>query len=118
MASIDLPSSAAASPKSTQDHVGGLSSTPAVIVLDLKLPRIDGLEVLRRLRADADTRSKRAPVGLLTTSREQPDIYEGYNLGANSYHRKPLDFEKFSRFVGRLGLYWRGLNQPIESVEH
>lgn len=97
----------------TGSHAGrDLALMPAVILLDLKLPRIDGLEVLRRIRADA--RTKWVPVVILTTSREQQDIYEGYNLGANSYIRKPVDFEKFSKFVGHLGLYWLTLNQPIE----
>ena len=97
----------------TGSHAGrDLALMPALILLDLKLPRIDGLEVLRRIRADARTRS--VPVVILTTSREQQDIYEGYNLGANSYIRKPVDFEKFSQFVGQLGLYWLMLNQPAE----
>ena len=97
----------------TGSHAGrDLALMPAVILLDLKLPRIDGLEVLRRIRADA--RTQWVPVVILTTSREQQDIYEGYNLGANSYIRKPVDFEKFSQFVGQLGLYWLKLNQLIE----
>lgn len=97
----------------TGSHAGrNVSSMPAVILLDLKLPRIDGLEVLRRIRADV--RSKWVPVVILTTSKEQQDIYEGYNLGANSYIRKPVDFEKFSQFVGQLGYYWLRLNQQID----
>jgi len=91
---------------------GERAAMPAVVLLDLKLPRIDGLEVLRRIRADA--RTQRLPVVVLTTSREQQDIYESYNLGANSYIRKPVDFEKFSLIVGQLGLYWLTLNQIIE----
>lgn len=87
---------------------------PAVVLLDLKLPRIDGLEVLRRIRADARTRL--LPVVILTTSKEQQDIFEGYRLGANSYIRKPVDFEKFIQAVGQLGLYWLVLNEPAETV--
>lgn len=89
-----------------------LSVAPAVILLDLKLPRVDGLEVLRRVRADA--RTNLLPVVILTTSREQQDIYEAYQLGANSYIRKPVDFEKFIYAVGQLGLYWLVLNEPVD----
>lgn len=85
---------------------------PAVVLLDLKLPRIDGLEVLRRVRADPRTRL--LPVVILTTSKERHDIEEGYSLGANSYIRKPVDFEKFIQAVGQLGLYWLVLNEPPE----
>ena len=95
-------------------HYAGrdLSVAPAVILLDLKLPRVDGLEVLRRVRADA--RTNLLPVVILTTSREQQDIYEAYQLGANSYIRKPVDFEKFIYAVGQLGLYWLVLNEPVD----
>jgi two-component system response regulator len=87
---------------------------PAIVLLDLKLPRIDGLEVLRRIRADA--RTALLPVVILTTSREQQDIFEGYSLGANSYIRKPVDFEKFIQAIGQLGLYWLVLNEPVEPM--
>lgn len=87
---------------------------PAVILLDLKLPRIDGLEVLRRIRADK--RTSLLPVVILTTSKEQQDIHEAYSLGANSYIRKPVDFEKFIYTVGQMGLYWLALNEPAEPV--
>lgn len=90
-----------------------MSLMPAVILLDLKLPRIDGLEVLRRVRADP--RTSLLPVVVLTTSKEQQDIYEAYSLGANSYIRKPVDFEKFIYAVGQLGLYWLALNEPVEA---
>ena len=94
-------------------HAGrDLSIMPAVVLLDLKLPRIDGLEVLRRIRANE--RTSLLPVVILTTSKEQQDIYEGYSLGANSYIRKPVDFEKFIQAVGQLGLYWLVLNEPVD----
>ena len=96
-------------------HAGrDLSVQPAVVLLDLKLPRIDGLEVLRRIRASE--RTSLMPVVILTTSKEQQDIYEGYSLGANSYIRKPVDFEKFIQAVGQLGLYWLVLNEPVDAV--
>lgn len=94
-------------------HAGrDTANAPAVVLLDLKLPRIDGLEVLRRLRADDRTRL--LPVVVLTTSKEQQDIHEAYSLGANSYIRKPVDFEKFIHAVGQLALYWLVLNEPVE----
>jgi len=86
---------------------------PALILLDLKLPRIDGLEVLRRIRADGH--ASLLPVVVLTTSRELQDIQEAYRLGANSYIRKPIDFERFIEAVGRIGVYWLSLNEPAES---
>lgn len=88
------------------------ASMPAVILLDLKLPRIDGLEVLRRIRASEKTAL--LPVVVLTTSKEHQDISEAYRLGANSYIRKPVDFERFIHAVGQLGLYWLSLNEPAE----
>ncbi|WP_341678994.1 response regulator [Niveibacterium sp. SC-1] len=89
-----------------------LTQMPAVILLDLKLPRIDGLEVLRRIRADL--RTALLPVVVLTTSREQQDIQDAYRLGANSYIRKPVDFERFIHTVGQLGMYWLSLNEPAD----
>lgn len=95
-------------------HAGrDIAAKPSVVLLDLKLPRIDGLEVLRRIRADNQTRL--LPVVILTTSKEQQDIYEAYSLGANSYIRKPVDFEKFIHAVGQLALYWLSLNEPVEN---
>lgn len=82
---------------------------PRVILLDLKLPKVDGLEVLRRLRADERTRS--LPVVVLTSSNEEPDIAAAYRLGANSYIVKPVDFEAFARAVSEVGLYWVLLNE-------
>lgn len=83
---------------------------PEVVLLDLKLPRLDGLEVLRRLRADERTR--RLPVVVLTSSSEDQDILRSYDLGANSYVRKPVDFGQFLEAARQLGLYWLVLNQP------
>jgi two-component system response regulator len=83
---------------------------PQIILLDLKLPKIDGLEVLRRLRQDPRTRL--LPVAILTTSNEERDILASYELGANSYIRKPVDFEQFMEAVRQLGLYWLVLNVP------
>jgi two-component system response regulator len=87
-----------------------LSSMPAVILLDLKLPKIDGLEVLRHLRADK--RTELLPVVIVTSSKEERDLINGYKLGANSYVRKPVDFLQFSEAVRQLGLYWLLLNEP------
>ena len=83
---------------------------PQVILLDLKLPKIDGLEVLRRVRADARTRL--LPVVILTSSKEEQDMIMGYGYGANSYVRKPIDFNQFVEAVNQLGLYWLVLNEP------
>lgn len=92
----------------TGTYAGRQPATPAVVLLDLKLPRIDGLEVLRRVRADE--RTKYLPVVILTSSDEEQDIVRSYSLGANSYVRKPVDFGRFSDAVRQLGLYWLLLN--------
>jgi DNA-binding response OmpR family regulator len=93
-------------------HAGrDLSVMPQLILLDLKLPKVDGLEVLRRLRSDARTRL--LPVVILTSSTEEEDRIAGYGLGANSYVRKPVDFAQFIEAVRQLGLYWLILNEPV-----
>src|SRR5208282_1219643 len=89
---------------------GRASELPTLTLLDLKLPKIPGLEVLRRIRADARTR--RLPVVILTTSTEEQDLAAGYDLGVNSYIRKPVDFNQFARCIEQLGLYWLVLNEP------
>jgi two-component system response regulator len=92
---------------------GNGHTPPALVLLDLKLPKVDGLEVLRRVRADARTRL--LPVVILTTSREEQDLANGYQLGANSYIRKPVDFGQFTEAVRQLGLYWLVLNEAPPS---
>lgn len=86
---------------------------PQVVLLDLKLPKIDGLEVLRRIRSDERTRL--LPVVILTSSKEEQDMIRGYGYGANSYVRKPIDFNQFVEAVNQLGLYWLVLNEPPPS---
>ncbi len=88
-----------------------INNMPAVILLDLKLPKIDGLEVLRRLRADE--RTKFLPVVVLTTSKEDQDLINSYRLGCNSYVRKPVDFTQFINAAEQLGLYWLCLNEVL-----
>jgi two-component system response regulator len=84
---------------------------PLVVLLDLKLPKVDGLEVLRRVRSDE--RTQMLPVVILTSSNEERDVINGYKLGTNSYVQKPVDFAAFMDAVGQLGLYWLMLNQPV-----
>jgi two-component system response regulator len=92
------------------DHDRAAKPIPIVVLLDLKLPRIDGFEVLRRIRAEERTR--RVPVVILTSSSEDRDLISGYDLGANSYVRKPVRFEEFSIAITQLGVYWVQLNEP------
>ncbi len=83
---------------------------PKLVLLDLKLPKIDGMEVLRAIKGDP--RTKVIPVVVLTTSREEKDVLESYNLGVNSYIQKPVDFEQFREVVSKLSLYWLVVNEP------
>ena len=95
----------------TGSHSGrDVNDLPKLVLLDLKLPRADGLEVLGRIRAD--DRTKRLPVVVLTSSKEEQDLTDSYNLGANSYIQKPVDFTQFTEAVRQLGLYWLLLNEP------
>ena len=99
----------------TGSHAGrDPRAIPQLMLLDLKLPRMDGLEVLRRMRADERTRL--VPVVILTSSREQQDMIDGYGLGANSYVQKPVDFARFVQAVEQIKLYWLMLNELPEMV--
>jgi CheY-like chemotaxis protein len=89
---------------------GGKCRHPKVILLDLKLPKVNGLEVLRRIKSDEQTRT--IPVVMMTSSREDRDVVDSYRLGVNSYIVKPVDFDQFTEAVRQLGLYWMLLNQP------
>ena len=91
------------------------SLMPVIVLLDLKLPKVDGLEVLKRIRADERTRC--LPVVILTSSKEEQDLAAGYDLGANSYIRKPVDFEQFTQAIAHLGLYWLVWNEPPPKVK-
>jgi two-component system response regulator len=91
-------------------HKGRTEPDPQLVLLDLKLPKVDGLEVLRQLREDS--RTKLLPVVILTSSKEESDLLRGYELRANSYIRKPVDFTRFVDSVRELGMYWLVLNEP------
>jgi two-component system response regulator len=88
-----------------------LSHRPRLILLDLKMPKVDGLEVLKQIKGDS--RTKAIPVVVLTSSREESDVLASYELGVNSYIRKPVDFDKFTESVRTIGLYWLLLNEPL-----
>ena len=89
---------------------------PRLVLLDLKLPKVDGMEVLKRLKADS--RTSTIPVVILTSSKEERDLINGYGLGANSYIQKPVDFEQFQKTVKSAGLYWLLINQaPVKKAE-
>lgn len=99
----------------TGAHAGrDANQLPQVVLLDLKLPKVDGLEVLERIRSDS--RTKLLPVVILTSSKEDRDLVESYSRGANSYVRKPVDFQEFLEAAKQLGLYWLVLNEPPPSV--
>jgi len=92
----------------------GSSIKPAVVLLDLHLPKVDGFSVLKQLRADE--RTKLTPIVVLTSSREEQDVIAGYELHANSYIRKPVDFERFTEAVRQIGVYWLLLNEPAPAA--
>ncbi|MDD1714523.1 MAG: response regulator [Methanoregulaceae archaeon] len=94
----------------TGSYEGKPGMKPKVILLDLKLPKVDGLEVLRKIKGDSSTRS--IPVVVFTSSREERDILDSYNLGVNSYIVKPVQFDQFANVIRDLGLYWQVINQP------
>ena len=84
---------------------------PKLVLLDLKLPKVDGLEVLKQVKSDPRTRT--IPIVIMTSSKEERDLVAGYNLGANSYIQKPVDFDQFRETVRNIGLYWLVINQPV-----
>lgn len=86
------------------------SHPPRLVLLDLKLPKVDGLEVLRTIRADE--RTKTIPVVILTSSKEQKDVIDGYNLGVSAYIQKPVDFDQFADTIRQIGMFWLLINQP------
>lgn len=99
---------------STEASAGGISRLPALILLDLKLPKVDGLQVLQQIRDNE--RTQILPVVILTSSREEQDLVRGYNLGANSYVRKPVDYNEFVNAVSQLGIFWLLLNElPVSN---
>jgi len=102
---LDFIFSRGAYPRKDLNHV------PKVVLLDLKLPKVSGLEVLRAIKGDEQART--IPVVILTSSQEEKDMVESYRLGANSYIVKPVDFDKFVEAVGQLGLYWLIINKPL-----
>ena len=91
-------------------HQRSLENPPRLVLLDLKVPKVDGLEILKQMKSDP--RTKAIPVVILTSSREEADLAESYRLGVNSYIQKPVDFEQFRKVVKKAGLYWLVVNQP------
>lgn len=96
------------------EEANDLKTLPQVILLDLKLPKVDGLQVLQQIRSHPRTRL--LPVVILTSSKEEVDIVKSYQLGANSYVRKPVDFEQFSEAIKQLGMYWLALNESSNKI--
>lgn len=96
----------------TGKYKGKKVQTPKVILLDLKLPKLNGLEVLKKLKSDE--RTKYVPIVMLTSSSEEPDIEKAYALGANSYIVKPVEFDKFAESIKKLGYYWMLINKPCD----
>ena len=94
----------------TGAHAGRANQHPKVVLLDLKLPKVDGLEVLKRVKADP--RTKAIPIVVLTSSKEEQDVIRSYQLGVNSYIVKPVEFDKFANSISELGMYWLVLNNP------
>jgi CheY-like chemotaxis protein len=95
---------------STGDYANRTAGNPAVVLLDLKLPKVDGLEVLRTIRESAQLRS--IPVVMLTSSKEEQDLLRSYSLGVNAYVVKPVDFQEFIKAISDLGIFWAVLNEP------
>jgi CheY-like chemotaxis protein len=93
-----------------------IEDSPKVVLLDLRLPKVDGLEVLRRIKAD--TRTKRVPVVVVTSSKEDRDVVASYDLGVNSYISKPIEFDEFAKVMSSLGLYWLVINRPPVPANH
>ena len=98
------------------NHDQAAKPLPVVVLLDLHLPRVDGFEVLKRIRAEK--RTHRVPVVILTSSSEDQDLIDGYDLGANSYVRKPIQFDEFASAIAQLGVYWLLVNEPAPPVHH
>ena len=97
-------------------HAGPMCNIPRLVLLDLKLPKVDGLEVLRQIKTDP--RTKAIPVVILTSSKEQRDLVNGYHLGVNSYIQKPVDFDQFRESIRQIGMFWLVVNEPPPVEAH